>query len=334
MFCQYCGHQIEDDASFCPKCGKKAKSMTHDSLIQQTSLNLKNQQLNRDVLISYLYQLQTMELSVNRLAQDLNNFDRRVALLGIPGQISQPSKPYRDSVEWGAIAGAAIFGLLLALVGSFLYRFIPIGLFSFARAVGIILVFGAIFVGLISAGSKASKNEERESEYQRQVAKWKEDLQRDQARIQDELQKKDILLAQRPEYESRLAQAEALRSKAYGVNIIPNQFRDIHAIYFLHEYLSTSRSTLENALLHLDLNAIKAQLGTIIAQNEESLLLQALTYAQNDKMIEQNERLIQHAISTEKNTERAAQYAEIAASNSEVTAFTNTVMASIMVSRL
>lgn len=324
MFCQYCGNQISDDAAFCQKCGRKIRESHNTSMAQNINTSIDSQQFNRDVLIAYLYQLQTIEFSVNKLSQDLNGLDQQISRLGYSREIS---RPYRDGIDIPAVGAFLFLGVLLALGGSLIYSFIPLGLFSFARTVGIIIIVGTVVVALISAASKSSDNDRRQTEYQQAV-------QQDKTRVRKELQQRSALESKRPEYVDRLEQAKQIRDKSYQINIIPQQMRNIYAVYYLYNYLSTSQSSLESAMLHFDLNEIKSKLDTMILQQQQIILQQAQQIAQNERIIAQNEEIIDHAIATEHNIERAAQYAEVAAANSEVTAFTNTVMASIMVSRL
>lgn len=325
MFCKYCGNELSSDTRFCPMCGKKIESeiKTGNSAIRKVS-GTENMPLDHEVLVMYLYQLQVMEFSVNKLSQDLYSLNQQISSLG---HSRRPSQPYSDSIDLSAVGAFLFLGALLAICGSFLYNLIPVGLFSFAQTVGIIIIVGTILIAVISASSKASKNDERRLEYKRQ-------LEQDEQRVRHEVEQRDALINLKPEYVARLDEAKSILARAYSVNIIPEQFRSIYAIYYLYSYLSTSQSTLESAMLHFDLNEIKAKLDTIIIQQRQIILQNAQKLAQNSTIIEQNEELLQRAIATERNTARAAQYAEIAATNTEVTAFTNTIMASIMVSKL
>lgn len=248
--------------------------------------------------------------------------DQQILRLGYSREIS---RPYRDGIDIPAVGAFLFLGVLLALGGSLIYSFIPLGLFSFARTVGIIIIVGTVVVALISAASKSSDNDRRQTEYQQAV-------QQDKTRVRKELQQRSDLESKRPEYVDRLEQAKQIRDKSYRINIIPQQMRNIYAVYYLYNYLSTSQSSLESAMLHFDLNEIKSKLDTMILQ-QQIILQQAQQIAQNERIIAPNEEIIDHAIATEHNIERGAQYAEVAAANSEVTAFTNTVMASITLLR-
>lgn len=320
MFCQYCGNELGDDARFCQRCGKKIELSEETVVDANEGMYAEEALFDRDVLILYLNQMRTLEFSKLQLSCKLNDLDNQISNLGHSRNVSTP---YKDSVDIEAIGGGLFLGVLLTAGGSFFYSFIPWGIFSLARILGILLIIGTIVIGIISAYNKSIDNDSRQ-------AKYYHDLAEDDERVAKELKEKDRLLNQRPEYVKRLEEAKALLVKSYQINVIPKQFRNLYAVYYLYDYLSTSHSTLESAMMHCDLNEIKAKLDIVIAQQQIIILQQAQQMAQNDRMIEQNNEMIEHAIATEKNAKYAAQYAEIAAVNSEVTAFTNTVMAAVM----
>ena len=118
-----------------------------------------------------------------------------------------------------------------------------------------------------------------------------------------------------------LKKAGELLEKAYQVNIIPVQFRNLYAVYYLHTFITTSRESLSTALLHYDLNEIKSKLDQIIAQQQEIIIQQAVLAAQNQQMLRQNQMQLERLAAIEDNTRQAAQYAEIAAVNAEACAW-------------
>lgn len=77
----------------------------------------------------------------------------------------------------------------------------------------------------------------------------------------------------------------------------------------------------ETALLHYNLEEIKAKLDTIIAQQQEIIINQSIMMAQNREICEQNQKKLARLASIESNTHNAAQYAEIAARNAEASAW-------------
>lgn len=113
-----------------------------------------------------------------------------------------------------------------------------------------------------------------------------------------------------------------LLKKAYGVNVIPEIFRNnIYSVYYLYNFISTSNESLTTALLHFDLDEIKIKLDRIIIQQEERIIQQAILTAQNEEMIKQNQIQLNKLSNIEANTDIAAQYTEIAANNAEICAW-------------
>lgn len=96
--------------------------------------------------------------------------------------------------------------------------------------------------------------------------------------------------------------------KAYSANIIPLIFRNIHGIYYLYDYLSTSNQSLSEALVQYNLEAIKNSLNTVIKLQGEAIVQQAqanaVFYAQNQEIL--------------KNCAATARYSQISAVNSEL----------------
>lgn len=115
--------------------------------------------------------------------------------------------------------------------------------------------------------------------------------------------------------------ADELLQKAYTINIIPKQFRNIHAIWFIHDYITTSNESFSAALLHCDLDEIKQKLDEIIEQNNRIIIQNAIQIAQNSQMLQQNQQMLNRLATIESNTDRAAQYAEIASNNAEACAW-------------
>lgn len=108
---------------------------------------------------------------------------------------------------------------------------------------------------------------------------------------------------------------------AYSVNIVPQQFRNLYAIYYLCEFISTSNESFSNALLQCNLEEIKQQLATVIENQREMIINQAILIAQNEEIIAQNNQNLKHLAKVENNTAFAAKYSQIAAVNAEACAW-------------
>ncbi len=123
-------------------------------------------------------------------------------------------------------------------------------------------------------------------------------------------QKSDIegeirsLDAQLVYYRQESQKVHALLAEAYDFNVIPAQFRSLAHVVYIHDYMATSESTIEDTLLHAHMEAgiraITARLDIIINQNIRIIqLLQAqlLQVAKNTatlNIIAQNSQMTAH----------------------------------------
>lgn len=91
--------------------------------------------------------------------------------------------------------------------------------------------------------------------------------------------------------ENDISKAENIRDELYKLNIIPKKFRDLGCVYFIYDFYSSSNTPLDNIFLHVDLDKIQSQLSTVIHNQQNSILQQAIMIAQNKEMMSQNQRL-------------------------------------------
>ena len=102
-------------------------------------------------------------------------------------------------------------------------------------------------------------------------------------------------------------------TKAYSINIIPLQFRNIQGVLFLYDYISTCGGGLSEALIQCSLDAIKKKMDEMIRLQEESII-QAEQH-HHDQM-EMNQKILDEAQKSAKNSEECKKYEEIRALNS------------------
>lgn len=180
------------------------------------------------------------------------------------------------------------------------------GLSVFLIIINVLIIVGTfIWLGIKNKNLNVEYEIDRKNDIKRveQETIQKNELNRQLNLLIEEIEKTDNLLAD-----------------AYSINIIPSKFRNIYASYFLYDYISTSASSLNEALLHCDLDTIQQQLETVIQQQEEMIMELARSNALNEQLIAQNNQMLNHAIQTESNTALAAQYTKAAATNTSVTA--------------
>ena len=314
MFCKHCGSQIADDSTFCQNCGKATDLFSSNNQsnqnYQSSSAFHSNKNFNREIMLQYLYDLRTLESSSNKLSWDIYNLENTIPSLGQSGYYE--IRPVRRE-NWGFFAFAA--GVVI--VAWAINWFINIPFFD--ADTNIVLIIGIIIALILAGFGLQGVIEDNRTDKNNRI-KTNQYIQADKERVQRELRQKEILLQQYQGTQNELSEINSMLEKAYSINIIPSQFRNIWAVYYLYDFLSTSNQSLEEALLHCDLNEIKQQLNIIIEQNRQILINQAIQIAQNDDLVAQNNHMINRLAQVEKNTALAAQYAEVAAINAECNA--------------
>jgi hypothetical protein len=119
---------------------------------------------------------------------------------------------------------------------------------------------------------------------------------------------------------------------AYSLNILPSQYRNLPAVYYIYDYMSTSQASLEDTLMHEHMEngiqRIMNKLDVIIAQNERRILLERSIEANTreaaentQRMLSKQQQMLESMERTEQNTWEAAQAARIAAQYSEINTF-------------
>lgn len=118
--------------------------------------------------------------------------------------------------------------------------------------------------------------DKRHADYVRQLKQWNRQRATQREQIPQERQQlaKQLKLAR-----SELHRVRTALENAYAINIIPAPFRSTAAIYYLVDYLSTSRETMSSALLHANLEDIKRRLDQVIRNQRMQMVQQALDSA-------------------------------------------------------
>ena len=123
------------------------------------------------------------------------------------------------------------------------------------------------------------------------------------------------------ELDGKIEKADALLKKAYSVNVIPNRYRNIYSVYFLCDCLSSSGTTLKDALLNCGSDGIIERFDPVIEQHGKAIVQLAGTNARDDIKRRQDNEMFARAIKSERDTIFAVQYGRIAAVNSQVAAY-------------
>ncbi len=315
-FCEKCGTAINEGAVFCGSCGAKLTSSGLVSAERQTVMPSNDSEYDRTALKQYLHDVCFLEAAKAKLNQRWNKENNYVNSLAIPSKM--PPKPYDsnfEAIDWGSVGICLLFAVI-AGVGGWLLNFVVEFIFEtdFMLYLGCVLALAFVIFAICCIIGSIDKNNETRAVYER--AKEAESR-----RLKTETALKKGAVSMREAVFEEYTAASNLLEKAYSVNIIPKPFRNIHAVYYLYDYICTSNQSFTSALLFSDLDDIKRKLDTIIYQQQEIIINQSIEIAQNQSLIEQNQRSLKKLASIEHNTEKAMQYTEIAAINSEACAW-------------
>lgn len=248
----------------------------------------------------------------------------------------KPNMPFINKVSpyvslFYMFAGYALLGSLLALI-YILYSYLsdpdyqaPNRVWLFIVPIGIV---GLIFLILAINDTRkylSIKKEygKRTKEYDIALSEYRAESKKYAIAVQHEMRSynegmQQILTktkARRCDLTADIQSTKAQLQKAYSLNIIPLQFRNIQGIYYLYDYISTSNQGLSEALMQCNLDAIKQKLDNVIRLQGAAIVQQAQANAQ---LYQQNQQILATAQATMNNTAIAAKYAQISAINSEV----------------
>lgn len=315
MFCSNCGKEISSNQKFCCYCGAENNSVGKQSIINRSYsspvvTNHASTIFNRDVLINYLNNLQTLEFAKHKLTQEKNNIEYQINSLCIPRPVHYVS----ILEDCGPLLGLAGFAVVVFLIALWINSGLKgDGFFSiFDNLLGPIITFIMYAAVVVEIGSIIFAV----GEYIVSNRKARDEELNEKKRLENERVEKERLTNIMPLVENDLTKTCDLLDTAYAINIIPAKYRNIYAAYFLYEYISTSTVTLSEALYHCDLDEISKKLDTIIEQQQEIIMELARSNALNEQIVRQNEETLKHAIAAENNTALAAQYSQVAAINS------------------
>ena len=334
MFCYKCGKQIRDDSSFCQYCG------TAQNSVMPVSQKETREELDREALKVYLGNVLSLECIKANYLRRIDN---------LRSKIYNANQPYfkciklREGKGWASPIyvnfysdGKKIYiaknaGKYASSEPSYMsYYSISHAEINDCKWVPIedgpsekILQQVGYLSGAYDSGAGFFAKREQVEEAQKKFPAIYTSFKKEASQL---YQKNTKAIASCKNsingLDNELKTVTRLLKEAYNANIIPESFRyKIHAIYYLYSFISTSQESLTTALLHCDLDEIKKKLDKIIAQQETIIIQQAVAMAQNQQMIQQNQQQLEHLASIETNTQRSAQYAQIAASHAETCAW-------------
>jgi len=331
MFCYKCGNQIPDESQFCFKCGT---ALNATATTGTNNASPESKEIDREAIKIYLSNVLALECVISKLQNDWCEVDNSIKAFEATNYNKQ-FLCYDNRYAWFRYDGSEYYVWLSTDRYNKYYLNFGKDVINYSGAwcpfslnmdylnadttwpgkdcpmnLAIELFFG-IFIDPFY--KKAVKRNFFEL-YEQFKATAPQQHKENAKKIQPEVNKRSGI-------SDEIDKAKELLKKAYDINLIPQQFRNIYAVWFIYDYIATSNETLSAAFLHCDLDKIKQKLDTIIEQQKEIIINQRILMAQNAQMIEQNNQTLNRLASIELNTERAAQYAEIASNNAEACAW-------------
>jgi hypothetical protein len=291
--------------------------------------------MNRDVLLVYLKNIRDLEVAGYQLRLDKNRTEAkyRSEISAINKQIeeettsnywSKPRVPIGMFIASGFFAAVCLFFFCGVVSNGEIEKY-P---FMDSLCLIIFVVLAAVFYPWSYSDDKKETNDHNEVERKRLeqcatlVPQQKQTIQA----------KTNALSTYTNGCTAELQNIGKLLRDAYSLNILPSQYRNLPAVYYIYDYMSTSQASLEDTLMHEHMEngiqRIMNKLDIIIAQNERRILLERSIEANTREAAENTQRMLskqQHMLEsmerTEQNTYEAAQAARIAAQYGEINTF-------------
>jgi hypothetical protein len=348
MYCFKCGKQIRDDAAFCQYCGAKQNSTASSIETRQTNSVARvngSGELDRDALKIYLGNVLSLECIKAKYQQEAS--DMQYKIKNTKGRYNYYKRYYlrtrKSDKLYIHLMYDGEFHLAWYDKGDGYGPYTVYSLeaykwhsdnprwhwFSWKKDSEIDFLRKPAYWEYTADSSgfwgMSDRTESRDAFFKSYEEFKREALSAYQNIVDTNNKNINIWQSQIDGMNRELVTVNKLLRQAYDINIIPSQFRNkIHAIYYLHDFVSTSRESFTTALLQYDLDEIKAKLDKIIAQQESIIIQNAVMIAQNENLTKQNQQQLEHLSRIESNTSQAAQYAQVAANNAEICAWIST----------
>ena len=280
--------------------------------------------MDRAALLLYLQNVRDLEVAqyrLNAMFQSENNaYNQQVRQLPTDVNdveyIEPPEKNYTVSLGI-SIACACLFGVCFAADAPFF------GAICFLGAIGFLISF---FVKRASYKEDVAyciqENEKAVKNHQEQLVRAKNNSIR-VTKLLNTWKQRDAWF--RKEY----ANASKILNGFYAMNVLPSQYRNLSAACYIYDYMSTSQATFEETLIHEHMEngiqRLESKLNDIIYRLEDVVYETRCMRAENqqamERVISQNNAMLDHLQQIEANTENAAAYAELSSNYSKANAY-------------
>ena len=285
---------------------------------------------NRNALILYLRDLRDLEVAKVKII-NMYNEEKRYAESQLREMCTPNLEKEDNEVDFGELIKDFGIMLVFGIVGGFFvfswitqpdvmleeYHDSPIMTIALT-VVPVIVAIGFLFSTIGDIRYEESKNKKAREHNQNErmrvknnavkITKVKHDWSQRSAYLRNELNKVESLLA---EY--------------YIQNILPNAYRNVAALIYIYDYMSSSNESFKDTLFHEHMengiSKILKKLDQIILQNEHIMFSLHRIEAQSDDMMTQNKNMLESLARTEHNSMEASQYAKLSENYSKTSAY-------------
>lgn len=306
--------------------------------------------IDRQALLSHLYDVRALELTKNKLTTQINSNTNQINRLGYKMALKKPN-------VWGKVSLCFILSFLVCIVvfgilgatafseyitdkvsvdpifddfsGFYLYKYFgneplrsPEYIYivpeqpNFNMFLLISLCVSAVLsavMAIITAFVRLKK-----------FSEYKKRKRTDDVRVESELRQRQALIGENDKCISELKELDTVLAQNYSINIIPSQFRNVEGICYLYDYLSTSRESFQSALINFNMNRLNINMQQMIRMQGEMLIQQYVTNARLADVKNQNSAMLSRLSAIEQNTELAAKYAAMNEMNTRTISFFKT----------
>lgn len=305
--CDKCGREVIIDETrnfgFCSFCGAKI-SCNQTTLNNPFDNSIYNNDIEREFLISNITNIKNLHYISKNFQDNIDCLENRKNDFKEKAEPLFPTEPvlYSESSKKDKIILAVIGGIVVPILGFFIVLFI-------------LPIIDKKFM----------------AEYNEQLSRYNQTIEEiEHIKIENEIRKTAIANLEKAKNDLQAENKEALKllEECYDINIIPSKYRNIYAITFIYDYLTTSQGTLRDALFACDLDKIQIQLDKVIKNQQNMICKLAKIEANSEKQLKNQKTMISHLENIEKNTydtarssEQCAQYGKIIAHNTKVMAY-------------
>lgn len=282
--CTQCGREIASDSNFCNYCGNKNNFGNYDEV-----------EMNRDFLLANIQDIMKLHYITRNYGKNIDALKERLNSTHEIKTEEPPKPPIKPNNHNKDSGGYENYDEIFT-VGEIIAQDI------FIIIIGFILWPIAILVALGFTINEIKKNKKIPAhnqeiyqrnllEYKRRLADYNKTVERNnKTNIEINTIAKPNLTKAINSLGAEKREALKLLDECYSLNIIPSKYRNIYAITFIYDYLSTSQGTLRDALFACDLDKIQSQLEKVI-QNQASMICKlAKIEANSEKQLKQQKK--------------------------------------------